>query len=233
MRKKKKDKNKEGSVTKPARVLKYPEFIKDMFKGEEVHVVGSGPSLVGFDYSRLKGKRVIAINHAYKLVDHEFCLFTDKGFARRESPDVIEKTTCLSIFDADYPGHIVFEYADGNNGRANKFQLDPSLGVWHRSSSGSIGLCAALQGGATKVYIYGFDCRFFSFEETLAAAKLNGISAAGLIELEKRIELQKERVHPKTEKMDYQHFGHSTSSLKGFHHEREDTSSEQAFKDSS
>ncbi len=219
-------------LSKSPAVVKYPEFIKDRFAGEEVHVVGSGPSLVGFDYSRLKGKRVIAINNAYKLVEHDFCLFTDRGFARRESPEVVEETTCVSIFDADFPGHIVYRYADGDGGRANQFQLDPAKGLWHRSSSGSLGLCAALQGGANKVYIYGFDCRFFTFMETQAAAKLNGISATGLVELENRVALQRERIHPKTKNMDFQHFAHSTSSLDGFHHEREDSSSEQAFKDS-
>ena len=231
MRKKKKS-SFSDDLDHPTRSLKYPEYISGMFEGEEVHVVGSGPSLVGFDYGRLKGKKVIAINNAYKLVPHEFGVFTDKGFARRESPEVIKETTCVTRFDNEFPNHIVFEFADGRDGRADRFQLDPAKGVWHRSSSGSIGICAALQGGASNVYIYGFDCRFFSFDEVLAAAKLNGITSVELKKLEDRISIQKKRTHPKTEMMAFQHFAHATSSLEGFDHEREDKSSEQAFKDS-
>ena len=52
-------------------MLDYPEFIKDRFKNSEVHIVGSGPSLIGFDYSKLEGKRIITINHAYKLIKSE------------------------------------------------------------------------------------------------------------------------------------------------------------------
>ena len=94
------------------RVMKYPEFIRNKFEGEEVHVVASGPSLVGFDYKRLNGKNVIAVNHAFKKVRHSFCIFTDKGFANRESPDVITKSVCVSRFNKEQPSTIVFEYAD-------------------------------------------------------------------------------------------------------------------------
>lgn len=154
---------------KPKKLPLYPEFIKDKYVGQEVHVVAGGPSLVGFDYSKLKGKNVIAVNHAFKLVENDFCVFADKGFAIRESPDVIEKAVCVSRQNQVYPNNIIiFTFARRN------FSMNPEDGVWHSTSSGSIGICAALQGGASKVYIYGFDCRFLNRKELIEAAQYNG-----------------------------------------------------------
>ena len=54
----------------------------DRFKDYEVHIIGSGPSLIGFDYSTLKNKRVITVNHSYKLIKSEFTVFIDKEFKK-------------------------------------------------------------------------------------------------------------------------------------------------------
>ena len=72
--------------------VQYPAFIRNYFKNSEVHIVGSGPSLIGFDYSKLSGKRVITINHAYKLVKSEFTVFVDKDF-KNEDPEIINQIT--------------------------------------------------------------------------------------------------------------------------------------------
>ena len=149
------------------KVIKYPEFIKGKFEGEEVHVVASGPSLVGFDYKSLKGKNVIAVNYAFKMVKHSFCIFVDKGFARVEAPEVIKESVCVSRLNPEFPSLIVFDFA-------KKYSINPDDGVWHRRSSGSIAICAALQGGASKVYLYGFDCRFFTPDQVRLVAALNG-----------------------------------------------------------
>ena len=148
--------------------IKYPEFIRDKFKGEEVHVVASGPSLVGFDYKRLRGKNVIAVNYAFKMVKHSFCIFVDKGFPRVEAPEVIEESVCVSRLNPDFPSIIVFDFA-------KRYSIDPDEGVWHRKSSGAVAVCAALQSGASKVYLYGFDCRFLTSDEVITAAKHNGV----------------------------------------------------------
>ena len=181
-------------------LFKYPDFIKDRFKNQEVHVVASGPSLIGFDYNRLKGKKVIAINHAYKLVDHDFCVFTDKGFCLREDPEVLKKTVCVSRYNPDALSIIAFQYA-------KNFTMDPADGVWHRRSSGSIGVCTALQGGASKVFMYGIDCKFLSPQEANQAAAING----GNVKVFKHI------------------YGHSTTGI--FNHPRDEEKDELTFSD--
>ncbi len=147
----------------------YPDFISNRFTGKEVHVVASGPSLLGFDYSQLKGKTVIAVNYAYKFVEHDFVVYVDKGFPK-EALGITEETTCLSRPQRTFPPTVGLKIL-------SHFTMDPKVGVYggiHQRSSGVAALCIALQGGAEHVYIYGMDCKFFSREEALAAARFNG-----------------------------------------------------------
>jgi len=47
------------------------------WSGEDVFVVGTGTSLIGFDYHRLEGKRTIALNDAASLFRPSIWLFSD------------------------------------------------------------------------------------------------------------------------------------------------------------
>jgi hypothetical protein len=149
---------------------KYPPFIKDRFKNFDVHIVGSGPSLIGFDYSVLDGKRVITVNHAYKLVKSEFTVFIDKCF-KREDPEIFNNTFTISRADCDPKPNIGFNMA-------RSFSLDPFAGVYPytRKNSGMSAITIALQGGAEKIYLYGFDHRFINAEQAVAIAEYNGTS---------------------------------------------------------
>lgn len=146
---------------------KYPEFIKDRFKNSDVHIIASGPSLIGFDYSALKNKRVITINHAYKLVNSEFTVFIDKEFYK-EDPDIANQFT-LSRHDCDPKPSIGFNMS-------KEFSMNPENGVYPRmnKNSGLSAICIALQGGAEKIYLCGFDHRFFNSEQAKIIAEYNG-----------------------------------------------------------
>jgi len=146
---------------------KYPEFIREKFKNTEVHIVASGPSLLGFDYSKLKGKNIIAVNHAYKMVDSLYCVFVDKSFPAREDVNVIKNSVCLSRYIPEYPSIINFIFN-------NIFNLDPEKGVYHRRSSGVAALTTALQGGASSVFLWGFDCKFYTEQEARETIARNG-----------------------------------------------------------
>ncbi len=56
-----------------------------MFPGQDAFVVGTGPSLSGFDFTRLKGKLTIALNDAVKApgFDPQFHIFCDVGIWHR------------------------------------------------------------------------------------------------------------------------------------------------------
>jgi hypothetical protein len=50
-----------------------------MWEGETAFIVAGGPSLIGFDFEKLKGKRVIAINTSYEKVPFaDVLLFGDE-----------------------------------------------------------------------------------------------------------------------------------------------------------
>ena len=147
--------------------MKYPEYIRNRFKNKEDHIVASGPSLIGFDYSKLKGKKVIAVNNAYRKVDAEYCVFVDRTFIDNEAPEVVKDVVCVSRKIIDYPHIKDFKFSD-------RFQMDPEKGVYNRRSSGVSAITTALQGGAKKIYLYGFDCKAWTAKEAEQIARLNG-----------------------------------------------------------
>lgn len=53
-----------------------------MWDGERCFVVGGGPSLRGFDWSRLDGERVIAVNRAYEVLPRAIVCSMDLTFWR-------------------------------------------------------------------------------------------------------------------------------------------------------
>lgn len=144
----------------------YPDFIKGRFAGGDVHVIASGPSLYGFDYSFFKNKTVIAVNHAWKVSNHKFVVFMDRHFAVTESPGVTEQTVCLT---RKLPNIKSIQFND-----TRIFTYDPEHGVYCRQSSGVSALTVAVQSGASKIFLWGFDSRFFSPEEMRDVAKYNG-----------------------------------------------------------
>ncbi len=145
----------------------YISFITNKYFEKDVHIVASGPSLVGFDYSYFNNKNVIATNHSFKLTRHDFCVFVDKRFLKEDSK-AIGKTFFLArqgIPDAN----VNFPFAE-------YFSFNPADGVYprNRKQSGAAALTIALQGGARRVFLWGFDCRFLSADEAQRAAYLNG-----------------------------------------------------------
>lgn len=123
------------------------------------YIVGGGPSLLGFDWSCLKDKRVIAVNRSFEVLpDAECVYFSDLRFwdwhkdslvkhrakkisgIRRMSHEAIEtyKITGLTGLDMD-PGCL----RQGNN-----------------SGYGAINLAVHL--GAKEIILLGFDMQFSS-----------------------------------------------------------------------
>jgi len=147
----------------------YEQFINNRFDRQDVFIVASGPSLIGFDYQLLNNKKVIAVNHSHKLVQHEYCVFVDKGFPEKESPEVLN-TTCLTQYNQNYKDKdniIFFKFS-------NSFSHNLENGVYHRSSSGSVAICTALHGNANKIYLLGFDCRGVSYDDAKKICLDNG-----------------------------------------------------------
>jgi len=132
--------------------MRYPGWIAGRLDGQEVHIVASGPSLRDYDYSKLDGKNVIAVNHAYKMVKHLWTVAVDRAFVQHEDPRAPYETTLLCRYYSPHP-IIDFKYN-------TEFSLDPQKGVYCRKCSGVAAVTTAIHAGADHIYLYGFDCRF-------------------------------------------------------------------------
>lgn len=157
-------------------MVPYSDYISNRFSWQDVHVVASGPSLIGFDYSRFNGCNVIAVNHVHKLIDfnqaHGFVVFNDNQFLV-EDPDFLQlgcPVVCAEqVIIPDERVDAKFKFAD-------RFGFDSESGVFGRSSSGIAALSIALQSGAGRIFLWGFDYRFLNKLELLKAARMNNAS---------------------------------------------------------
>lgn len=154
-----------------------------MWSGERCFVVGGGPSLSGFNWSRLDGERVIAVNRAYEVLPRAIVCSMDLGFwkehgARVEKrmppwiragdgrPEARFPAVHVRVGDEKLPAHgpsHVFPCC------ADLTQPNPHLSAaWGTSLRSGIG-CGGNSGfaavnladvlGAATVYLLGFDMR--------------------------------------------------------------------------
>ena len=134
--------------------------------GEPCFVIGGGPSLIGFDFERLRGRgRIIVVNRAY-----EFCQFADVLFFMDNRFYLLahkdpEKRRLWEAF----AGHKVFlnimgrKYEDTYSVKAaGRIGLSNSLarGLYHGNNSGvgAVNLAFCLK--AKPIYLLGFDFKF-------------------------------------------------------------------------
>lgn len=117
-----------------------------VWKNETVYLIGGGPSLRGFDWEQLRGKKVIAINRAFQVLPWADVLYwTDAQFYKWYKHEIDEfkgmKVTCrpVDILNKEItllkgtrdlgldlrPGYI----CDGNNSGYGALNLAVKLGV--------------------------------------------------------------------------------------------------------
>lgn len=137
-------------------------MIPQIFQGETVFLVAGGPSLIGFDFSRLKNRRVLAINRAHEfLPGAELLWWSDASFWRRNKE-------ALMVHAARWKGTGHLHYQEG--------ELPPDIHVYrftgphgfddradclrdgNSSAYAAMHLLAHL--GAAKIVLLGLDLRF-------------------------------------------------------------------------
>lgn len=136
------------------------EWIRNYFEGEEVFIVGGGPSLHGFDFSRLEGKRTIAINHSYRYFNPEVLVFLDSRF-RKE----VEQQFNHDLYSM--PFKIVAGPSSGMRNRDNctviQIAHQPTenpAAMYGRAQTGLVAINMSLIGNAKNIYLMGFDFKF-------------------------------------------------------------------------
>ena len=141
----------------------------DMWKGERCFIVGGGPSLKGFDWSCLKGERVIAINRAFEdLPDADIVFSMDYRWhtwvtAGRLGSDVLRKYQNFKGYKVQLPTTDKQKFA--SDVVAIKpypgLRVSPSLRYGlvpgDNSAIGATNLAICL--GCSEIYLLGIDMR--------------------------------------------------------------------------
>ncbi len=135
-------------------MVKYGK-IQPIWEGGAAYLIGGGPSLKGFDWNKLKGKRVIAINRAHEVVpDADVLYWTDAQFYRWYQKE-IEAFKGLKVASkpcgTDKSDIIVLR---GLNTRS--IDLRPGY-ICHGNNSGYGAINLAMKLGAKRIYLLGYD----------------------------------------------------------------------------
>lgn len=140
---------------------KSTEWIIDYFKGDDVFLVGGGPSLHGFDFNRLNKKRVIVLNHSYLYCKHEILIYLDNKFVgetRERGHDL-----------ANWPQKVVTGPQGGIGsgksvtvlGYADKLSKQ-HWKAYGKMQAGVFGINVGLLGNPQRIFLLGFDARFMN-----------------------------------------------------------------------
>lgn len=143
--------------------------------GHPAFIVGGGPSLRGFDFSRLRGRRSIGVNLAFYAFDPTIIFSMDTRFLnwifngtydRGSFPGLrakFEKTAAYKVWLLTYSASLAEDifivpvhksYQDG----LGSFTLRYRDGIGHGNNSGYAALNLAVILGANPIYLLGFDC---------------------------------------------------------------------------
>jgi hypothetical protein len=138
--------------------IKYGKLHQDL-KGQSVYLVAGGPSLKNFDFSRLVGKNVIAINKAFMYVpEFSYLYWTDSRFYNWYKAE-IDQLKCKKITTAKNPNLTEDVLLIKNSGgRIIDLDSPDKLTAGNNSGFGAISL--ALKLGASTIYLLGYDMGF-------------------------------------------------------------------------
>jgi len=137
--------------------------------GQPCFIIGGGPSLIGFDFERLRGRgRVIAINKAYLyapfadvvfFMDHaSFYMYLKRGQFGADALKAWDEFKGLRVFLNLRGRDVKDAYSIRSIGRVG---LSTSLrhGLYHGNNSGFGAIGVAICAGADPIYLLGYDLR--------------------------------------------------------------------------
>jgi hypothetical protein len=142
--------------------------------GHPAFIVGGGPSLVDFDFERLRGHRSIAVNIAFWKFEPTMIFSMDtrclnwilKGHYEPKFPGLLAKfkkstaykvwlmTYTASLPDDIFTVNVFNDYTTG----LGVFPRRSTDGIGHGNNSGYGALNMAVCLGANPIYLLGFDC---------------------------------------------------------------------------
>ena len=138
--------------------------------GKPAFVIGGGPSLRGFDWKRLKGRRTIGVNRAYEFFDPTIVFSMDtrylhwilEGTLGQDVLDKFNRPPAYKVWLLTYTASlrsdifVVPVYKSYDSG-LREFPLTSHEGIGHGNNSGYGALNLAVALGADPIYLLGFD----------------------------------------------------------------------------
>jgi hypothetical protein len=128
--------------------------------GKRCFIVGGGPSLKGFDFSRLRGERVIGINRSFEFVQTDLLYFMDHSFYR----DVHEleswkRFSGVRVAPSPLSQELKFDASVHLVWRRMGIGLHRGIeeGVYAGTNSGLGALMLAATLGCNPIYLFGYD----------------------------------------------------------------------------
>lgn len=129
--------------------------VPKMWPNDVCYIIGGGPSLKDFDWNKLKGKHVIAINKAYKVIPWaEVLYWTDARFYRWNQTD-IDSLNCLKITCRNAPQlkhDVILLTSSGRDGLDKR----PNF-IRAGNNSGFAAINVAYHLGVKRIYLLGYD----------------------------------------------------------------------------
>ena len=141
----------------PGTVKKYSNIPK-LWNGDTVYIVAGGASLAGFNFDRLNGKNVIAINKAFMYVRNPTVVYwTDTRFYSwyKHEIDSLRTIKITASHSGRYLADDVMLIKNAGSGRSLDLSSPDKLTTGNNSGFGAIGL--AIKMGAKKIYLLGYD----------------------------------------------------------------------------
>lgn len=128
---------------------------RPIWKGEDVFVIGGGPSLKTFDWTRLVGRRTIGCNSAYLLGQAvcQLCIFGDKGFWNNFQKALLKYIKSGGVVISTAPG---IDHPEIFTMPRKPAGLGRDVLGWN-GNTGSLALNLAMIMGARRVFLLGFD----------------------------------------------------------------------------
>ena len=128
--------------------------VNPIWKGDTVYIVGGGPSLKGFEWNKLRGKKTIVINKAIKFwPEADVMYWTDGRVYNWLKEDIIKfKGKRFTISPRSYPCDVTVLR------RGKKLGIEWSMdSIAHGSNSGAAAINLALHLGAKRIILLGYD----------------------------------------------------------------------------
>ncbi len=160
------DRNKPNKKTKDKAWI-----IPEIWLGETVFVVGGGPSLLNFDFEKLRGQRIVAINLAFtKMPFAQFVFFADNRFWgwHEQALRGFRNHICSTGMNAKI-NHPHYHRIARNHDHTKWFSLEKN--IVQGKDSGVQAINMAFHLGGQRLILLGFDMGFLQLTDKERANK--------------------------------------------------------------